>query len=286
MCDTKSNIPTSILIDKEYIDEIKKMQMISKNHKSAVYEKDGIIYKLFDDSYVQNQGGSYKLEGKLLLSSNLRKISIPYEIFLVRGEETLFGRKFEVKGYSSEQMGKVFIPGTSSLDIISERYIDFTETLKVANQNDVIITDAYNYDNLRVLEDNTLGVIDYDGMQVKAFTTNCASKELIRFILNNPDVAHKYKNGNYYTKDVNILNLIALYLADTLSFNISCINHRNVDFIDKLGIENKNIKNKILKVFSSEPNEFFTDSELCELSEKYHLEENSYLIGTKRFVRN
>lgn len=284
--DTKGPHVVSTLVKKEFIEEIKKMKLVSKNHKSSVYEKDGMIYKLFDEGYVHAQGGSYQLEGKLLLSGNLRKVSVPEKIFLVRGTDSLFSHQFEVKGYSSKQMGKKFVPGEAGLEIMAKRYIDFTETLKVVNNENVVITDAYNYDNLRVLEDDTLGVIDYDGMQVKSFTTNCVSKELMRFISNNYDIEHKYKNGNYYTKDVNVLNLIALYLADTLSFDISWLNHRNIDFIDKLGIENKDVKNKILKLFTSEQNEFFTDSELCELSEKYHIEENPYIQGTKRFVKN
>lgn len=284
--DTRRPQTVSLVVKKEFIDEIRKMKLVSKNHKSVVYEKDGMIYKLFDEGYVHAQGGNHQLEGKLLLSGNLRNISVPEKIFLVKGTDSLFSHAFEVKGYSSKQMGKKFIPGEANFEIMPKRYIDFTETLKVANNENVIITDAYNYDNLRVLEDDTLGIIEYDGMQVKAFTTNCVSKELMRFMMNNPDIEHKYRNGNYYTKDVNVLNLIALYLADTLSFDISWINHRNIDAIDKLGIETESIKNKILKLFTSEKNEFFTDSELYELSEKYHLEANSYFQGAKRFVKN
>lgn len=263
---------TRIILDEE-LDSLKK---IYDSNKCSIYDSGKKVIKIFKDEYVKMMGG-FLLERKLYVSRNLclPNVALPTTVY--------YSDKNKLKGIEMDKLNKTFSYNSSSLSICTKRNIDLKNTLLSASEQNVVITDFFQ--NVGLWQDDTLGIFDYDGMQVCGIPTSSRSSILFKFLENNRLVKDKKYEPveGLLTTDVNVFNSIVFYFMDCLGLDIS--NSDNLlNLINYLGIENESINNKILRLFDPTcRNEFFTDDEYNELNEKYT--RKSIDVGNNRQIK-
>ena len=267
----------------------KEKDLMNKMHSgfnSKTYELDGNVYKFFSDNY-KYMSDENLLRIKLEMSDelNLPGIIIPNGI-LINEEGNLLGARYP-------KVGTEFKLYTSDLQTCTKRHVGISKILQNASNQDVVLPDFLTSSNFRLNSDGTIFIIDYDGMQVKEIPTSGRSGGLDDFFINNLfigekyfDVSKKISTGyNLWTKEVNVFNSIVFYFMDCLGIVISTIKDNTEFYISKLGLEEDEINQKIWKIFSPYPNEYFTDDEFNLINDKYDLKPMPDLAGCKRFVR-
>ncbi len=253
-------------------DQIDNMVRIHKGENSSVYELNGNVYKIFSDKYKEMSDESLlMLKLEMADALTLPGIIIPNGI-LFNEEKVFTGARYSKKGSKF----KLF---SSDLQTCTKRHIGISKILQNASSQGVILTD-FRVENLRLKKDGTILVIDYDGMQIGDIPSCGINSDLYNFLNNNfyntnlkyleKDKINKY-NYNFFSSEVNIFNSIYLYLSDCLNLDICKIIGDPSSYISSFGIKEDDINHKIWKLFSSYPNEYFTDDEFNLINERYEL---------------
>lgn len=265
-------------------------EVLNNGSKANVYKLDNEVYKVFDatnsDSYIKNQGGKDIFIGKLIGISSL---DIP---FLANLTKIIYNSDEETKNnilcYISNYIGDKYKLNSMNYEETIKLYQDLANKMHILDENGIVMSDGFNFDNLRLMDDNTFGFVDLDGMQFhEVFKTQSRTDHFDRFLNANRDISFKYYNeyDNTYSKEVNTFNHIALFLFDMLGLNISKYNQDYVDLLIKdIGILNEDINEKIRRIFSRDKNIYFTDSDFEDLIKNYEIKDANGITGnTKKF---
>ncbi len=266
-------------------DQIDNMDQIHEGENSTVYESNGNVYKMFSDEYKEmSDENLLRIKLEMADTLTLPGITIPNGI-LLNEERVLTGVRYP-------KIAEELKLNCSDLTTYTKRYIDISKTLQKASEQDVVLTD-FRAENLRLNQDGTISVIDYDGMQVKEIPTPSRSEQFDNFFMSNLMIGEKYfdirkklsTGYNFWTNEVNVFNSIVFYFMDCLGLKINTIQSNIGFYISQLGLREYDINHKIWKLFTPYPNEYFTDDEFNLINEKYKLEPMPGFDGCKRFTR-
>lgn len=263
-------------------------EVLNKGEKANVFKLGDNVYKVFDApksyEYIKSQGGRDKFEGKLI---GLSSLDIPFGSIpskIIYNSDSI-GKK-DILCYVSEYLGDEYKSGMFDYETTIMLYKDLAKKFQILSDNGLVNPDGFNFENLRVMKDNTFGIADFDGMQFhEVFTTQSRTDHFDRFLSANGDISPLYYSimNNIYTKNVNVFNLIALFLLDTLNLNIANYNGNYVDYLIKdIGIENSDINEKIISLFKSGEKVYFSDSDFEDLKNNYKLVDAKGITGTTK----
>ena len=265
-------------------------EVLNKGEKANVFKLGDNVYKVFDApksyEYIKSQGGMEKFEGKLigLSSLDISFGSTPTKI--IYNSDSI--AKKDVLCYTSDYLGDEYKPGTYDYETTIMLYRDLAKKFQILSENGLVNPDGFNFENLRVMKDNTFGIADFDGMQFhEVFTTQSRTDHFDRFLSANGDISPLYYSimNNIYTKNVNVFNLIALFLYDMLGLNLANYNDDYIrQLIKDIGIENSHINEKIISLFNGGEKVYFTDADFEDLKNNYKIvEANGFTGTTKKF---
>lgn len=266
--------------------------VLNKGEKANVFKLGDKVYKVFDApksyEYIKNQGGHELFSGKLisLATLDIPFGSIPSEIIY---NTDSVGKK-DILCYISEYLGEEFTHGMFDYETTIMLYQDLAKKFQALSDNGLVNPDGFNFGNLRIMKDNTLGIVDFDGMQFnEVFTTQSRTDHFDRFLSANSDILPSYYSliDNTYTKNVNVFNHIALFLYDMIGLNVANYNENYIKYlISDIGIENNDINEKIISLFKSGEKVYFTDADFEDLKNNYKIVDAKGFTGTtKKFSR-
>ena len=148
---------------------------------------------------------------------------------------------------------------------------DFFDLEKIVKRSDdIVFADLLNGSNI-LFDGNDFSFVDYDGFQTNGYMSDL-------FFNYENDNNSKYINGSFFTKQFDIKQIIYLYFKCVFAYDLSKLDVVpqayiesiiNSDF-NKLGLDNDDIKNKVLRLYTKFDNEYLGDT-LFELSDHYDL---------------
>ena len=267
-------------------------EVLNKGEKANVFRLKNKVYKVFDapksSEYIRGQGGKDKFEGKLigLSTLDLPFAATPAEIIY---DTDSVGKK-DILCYASKYIGDEYKPGMFDYKTTIDLYSDLAKKFQTLSSKGLVNPDGFNFGNLRIMDDNTFGITDLDGMQFhEVFTTQSRTDHFNRFLYANKDISFSYYNlyDNVYTSDVNVFNQVALFLYDMVGINLANYNWDYINYlISDIGIENKDIVDKIKGLYSSKYKEFFSDADFEDLKNNYEIvSAQGHAGSTKKFNR-
>lgn len=272
-----------------YSDILPFQRVICSKDSCTIYMIDGnSVLKKFDTRYLVSMSDSdYDIEDKILNTSDFvfdSNIVVPdscvYSNCNFIGYTMPFIEGLPILDYVNDDM---------SLSDLTNLYFKVEEVVK--RNSDIVFPDLLSYGNIMIDSNNDVRFIDFDGLQVMNYDTPVLSSGL-----GNRDIYDhtKYKNGSFYTKQLDIKSLLYLYFSIVFAYpmedfdcymSVSSRKEYLCKLFEYLGIDDCELFDKVCKLYSCDDNEYLGDTAL-RISELYDLDVvndgNSYI---KRLVR-
>ena len=250
---------------------------------------NGVVCKLFEPDFIVNLlDNDYDLEELVLEGSKCvfsNDIIIPTDLVYCGADFCGYLMPF----FDGVSVYKFFYDRCVS----SCMFVDIFSSIErcVEGCSDIVFPDLLTDGNVLV---NSLGVvkfIDFDGLQIGNYSISIFSNHMGRRDIYDND---KYRNGNLYTKELDIKSLLYLFIKLLLDFDMGIIDNysglsqvKQIDrFIVKHGIDNDDLVRKIRLLYKCDVcNEYLGDT-LYDIFDNYFvrlvLDDGKYI---KKLVR-
>lgn len=263
-------------------------------------EKKKVLWHGFSSSGYDLDNGliakKYNFLDRIIFELNIKKILVANQFRDINGlvipldtlesENGIIGYIMEKKSgipfyeyYNKSEDGP-------TLDEIVDYIVKLEKILKICHQNEIYFPDLASGNALYDSKRKEVFIIDYDGAQVKSLATDDISS-----IIYGPHSelleTKKYFEGKRYNKNIDIFTLVIrfFYYATKLDLGKHLKKGYSLDKIfDSVGLDDKNLRYLIKRVFDIDLNNEYIGESLEELNENYILTKK--VLGSPRtFVR-
>lgn len=278
-------------MEKLYYDDLKISKVVREKEYCGVFRiMLGNAVKFFYPHYIDlmNDNG-LSLENKILHS---KKIDLIPEIIVPNGivYDAHEGKEYFI-GYTmpfidGDEYGvfnfksfKSFNEHPCTLYHFAKEFSQLEEIVR--RSDDIVFADLLDSSNI-IFNGEEFKFIDYDGLQIDGFMSDLCALYYYDY------AGTKYIRDKFFTKQFDIRQLIYLYFDSVFSYDLSKFDKMSISDVQSvldrdfnlIGLNNDDVKNKVLKLYNDSDNEYL-DNTLFDLANQYDL----CFDGAKKFVK-
>lgn len=246
---------------------------------SSVLElNNNLVIKLFNpDALRIFKSIGVDIEGKVLDSENQnlnKQIKKPKDIVY---------RDAKFCGYTMERIcgDDIYyycsnLPQSMRYDLnyFANLYYKVEEIIK--SEDNLVFPDLCTFGNVVIINGKPI-VLDYDGIQVGKYLSGNISSSLGN---QSQYDNSKYRDGDYFTKELDIKSLVTLYFACTFGVNLSVVGEHDPitgtvitldEIFDLIDLDDDDMKHKVWKTFDNSSKNEYLGNDVFKLSERHKL---------------
>lgn len=262
---------------------IKESKILSQNKNSIVFlNENNTVIKIFNHKFLfDTLIRGFDIEEKIIKTE---KINIIPEI--LRPKNIIYMNNDFFVGYTMSKADGISYDIYNRKKTLKEKcdLYQYAKELKTIEEiirkaENIVFPDLLSRDNIFINEQK-IQLIDFDGMQIEKYLSPVISESIGNNKLYDNT---KYKDGLYYTKNLDIKSLIYLYFQTVFGLDLVVIdelikenNNINIEpIIDRMfniwGITNDEIKEKVCRLYRNDIENEYLDSTMFKIAEKYNI---------------
>lgn len=257
----------------------KEKELYRSDLSNVMKLKDGSVIKIMNPGYIELlKNAGINLEDKILDSENISlspRIIKPTSAIYIK--DFFIGYQMdEGKGVDLNKFGQsLTINEKGDLNLYANIYSRIENIVK--NSPNVVFPDLATFNNILIDSSNCPSLCDYDSFQIGKHQTGNISSSLGS--QRQYDI-EKYRQGDYFTKELDKKSLITLYFYMTFGIDLGVVGEYNpifggritLDyFFDMINLQDSNIINKTYKTFNDKESNEYLGDDVFKLAEENKL---------------
>ena len=242
---------------------------------------DGSVLKIFNPMVFVFYGASgTNLEKKIINSSPVKGVPeiVTPKLAVYSGNDFIGYTSKYVKGLSYNEFDDTLsIKERQDLRMYASMHHKLESIVQRGNRAGIVFPDLCSCDNIIIKNDNSIRIIDYDGLQIGKYRTINISSSL-----GNQEkvMTSKYQKDMLFNPNLDKKSLINLYFLDAFNINLETVGMFNPftrlyvrldDIFNTIGLDDDGVKHKVWKCFQDDKDNEFLGSDVDRIADKYDL---------------